>query len=153
MTNTQSADLAWAAGLFEGEGSANFTGVSPSLHLAMTDEEIVRRFQAVIGRGRICMPKRKRAHWKQAWWWSAAGQQVEEIVGRLWPHLGTRRREQIIRMLHRFDVYLAGQQQKRTRVCERCQGTFLSSFNKPKARWCRPCWATASWNERRVHVI
>ena len=137
MTNTQA--FAWAAGLFEGEGTISF-GVSPQLRLTMTDEEVVRRFAETIGEGGICEIPAQQHNWRHAWCWYKAGRRVEEIVGKLWPFLGERRRTQIMDVLRRYDVYLADQCIKRTRTCEACGEVFLSGYNKHAARWCRACW-------------
>src|SRR5207245_5183125 len=53
-TMSQSAeDIAWAAGLFEGEGSITQSGGRVRLSLKMTDEESVRRFAKIIQRGTV----------------------------------------------------------------------------------------------------
>ncbi len=53
-------EIAWAAGIFEGEGCFSTTG-KPGIHgrrhlratLMMKDEDIVRRFAAVVGVGKV----------------------------------------------------------------------------------------------------
>jgi len=150
VNNTQGLDRAWAAGLYEGEGSFHFAGVVPTIKLAMCDREIVERFAKVIGRGQIYHPKKGKDHWNEVYWWQASGTQVEEIIGFLWPYLGTRRRGQIMNALHEYDVYLGKQQVERTRTCERCSGVFLTGYNKKAARWCKRCWSSASSWERKA---
>jgi hypothetical protein len=55
-----SEEIAWAAGLFEGEGCISHmqrgSGLDLQIALAMTDEEVVRRFDAVVDRGRVYGP-------------------------------------------------------------------------------------------------
>lgn len=139
MSSTET-ELAWAAGLFEGEGCLSFAGVAPTLKLVMTDEPIVRKFHEVIGDGNICMLGRPHLRWKQQWAWHKSGRAVEEIAGRLWRYLGERRRAQFMEMFRSYDLYLADQQLRRTKVCEQCGQTFLAGYNKPHARRCRRCW-------------
>ncbi len=50
MSNPSPTDIAWAAGLFEGEGCLHrHKRGYGALFLAMTDEDIVRRFAAIFG--------------------------------------------------------------------------------------------------------
>lgn len=48
-TDPAETDLAWAAGLFEGEGSITCSGRAPRLQLKMTDPEPVERFCEILG--------------------------------------------------------------------------------------------------------
>jgi hypothetical protein len=52
-------EIAWAAGLFEGEGSITRFGRSGKFDLRvslnMTDEDVVRRFDAIVDRGKVSM--------------------------------------------------------------------------------------------------
>jgi hypothetical protein len=54
-------EIAWAAGLFEGEGCISYIrpwGREPDIQaaLAMTDEDVVRRFDEIVDRGRVYGP-------------------------------------------------------------------------------------------------
>ena len=58
-----SEDIAWATGLFEGEGCITASGGTaaartPELHLDMTDEDVVRRLAIVLG-GNVTGPYHK----------------------------------------------------------------------------------------------
>lgn len=96
-------DWAWAAGIFEGEGCTSFAIENgrcyPRLRVGMTDEDVVRRFHRVVGRGRVYGPYRDDAnpHYKARYVWCAARQvDVAFIVSMLWPYLGERRRATIM---------------------------------------------------------
>jgi hypothetical protein len=55
--------IAWAAGLFEGEGSIHFpTGarVAVRMELTMTDEDVVRRFHKAVKCGKFYGPYNNR---------------------------------------------------------------------------------------------
>lgn len=80
---------AWAAGLFEGEGCIS----DDELRLKMTDEDVVRRFAAVVGLGTIYPPYRSRQpNRRPAWVWvSGRRHDVEVILARFLPYLGVRR--------------------------------------------------------------
>lgn len=103
--------LAWAAGFFDGEGSAFIRRHRPkashrkwlyyvSLSLAQTEPKTLRRFHAAVhGLGQIRGPyavatsgyKRK-----PIWNWSAGRfEHVQAIVAMLWPWLSEPKRAQI----------------------------------------------------------
>lgn len=94
-------DIAWAAGLFEGEGcltlgqerrGKRYVGA----RLGTTDHDIVERFARIVGFGTI---NRKRPpstpeHWKTVWEWSTqSAPGVREVIDLFWDYLGERRRE------------------------------------------------------------
>jgi len=49
-------EIAWAAGLFEGEGSITQSGGILHLRLKMTDESVVRRFEEAVRYGEVYGP-------------------------------------------------------------------------------------------------
>ena len=94
--------FAWAAGLFEGEGTicAVKAGNTMALRIAigMVDKDIIDRFHSIVGVGVVNGPYagRKQNH-KPIWYWRL-GRRSEQIefVSRIWPYLGERRRQQVI---------------------------------------------------------
>lgn len=96
-------DYAWAAGLFEGEGSLSWIRKElapyPTAKLSMTDEDVVQRFAAIIGVGKVTRPKRIEGR-KQLYSWRAFGaaamERLNETIG---PWLGVRRRAKLNEML------------------------------------------------------
>lgn len=94
------AEIAWAAGLFEGEGcfttqkqqNPKYVMIAARLH--MTDEDVVRRFHKVVGVGYVNGPYRHGGLGKKpAWIW--ATQKTDEVIAvykMLSPWLGERRR-------------------------------------------------------------
>ncbi len=94
---TSSTDIAWAAGLFEGEGSITLQkdGRRVSLALGMTDEDVVRRFAKIMDVGTVGMLMRdhRGAHYKTMWRWQAsAHHDVLAVIFLLGPWFGARRR-------------------------------------------------------------
>lgn len=96
-------NVAWAAGLFEGEGTTFLT--KPRMRgqtaysrqcvvaLVMTDEDIVRRFAVVVGVGSVHV-RSKRPPRKTAYQWTVSdAADVLHVLGLLWPYLGERRQE------------------------------------------------------------
>src|SRR3990167_10511069 len=105
-------DLAWAAGLFEGERCFTLSGKSPQAVLAMSDHDVVRRFSAVVGVGALRnRPKfsvtvpaggltRTPFESKPLLVWSACGfQNVQAVAAMLWTWLGNRRRARATEIL------------------------------------------------------
>lgn len=102
-------DMAWAAGLFEGEGSIQLypdkrrEGVWLRwLGLAMTDEDVVRRFREVVGAGHISLRPSPptNPHWSPCWYWQASRWlEIERILGEFMPYFGDRRRAKAEEML------------------------------------------------------
>lgn len=94
--------IAWAAGLFEGEGSISAFGARKhqrSIALAMTDEDVILRFAAVMKVGKIYGPygyangkSRRREHHKQYWRWTVADKEGVTVAAQmLLPFMGQRR--------------------------------------------------------------
>lgn len=101
-------EMAWAAGLFDGEGSVWASSPRGSarraaaMELAQSSEkgvpETLVRFRAAIGVGWISGPHAPRSPWSRLpqYRWAAGGRhQVSAVVHALWPWLGTVKREQV----------------------------------------------------------
>lgn len=99
-TEIDRAELAWAAGLFEGEGCITHGGhnhayLLPKLVLCSADEDVVRRFYMAIGEyGRIRIREPKEPQHKRQFEWIANGfELVQAIIALLWFGLNRRRRD------------------------------------------------------------
>lgn len=133
-------EIAWAAGLFEGEGSC-YVGHAgqrqPIVVLSMTDEDVVRRFARIIGRGNV--QSYRRPPRKRYWRWSVQSKDdVLAVLGVLWPLLGARRQEAATEVIER-----AAKMRDGAGYCKR--GHDLSDpknlyiHQKTGNRHCRPC--------------
>ena len=100
-------EIAWAGGLFEGEGSvhirrdrrANRKGQAIlRLSIGMCDQGPLERFQhAIGGLGTMFGPYAKAKHptWKPIYLWQTEKfEHAQAVIAMLWPWLDTRRREQ-----------------------------------------------------------
>lgn len=96
--NISREDLAWAAGLFEGEGSFSVHNArlgNPVASLVITDEDIIRRFHDIVKIGSVVGPYTHKEHpeWKPKWQWRASGfHVVQAVVSLFWRWLGKRRK-------------------------------------------------------------
>lgn len=91
-------DIAWAAGLFEGEGSIGGgligTKAAARLFLCTTDKDVLERFREVVGLGVIeSGPRKSSLGKKPIWLWRVSSfQHTQAIIAAFWPWLGSRRR-------------------------------------------------------------
>lgn len=86
-------DIAWASGLFEGEGSF-LGGAYPRMQFKMVDEDVVRRFHAVVGVGRVNGPYQGSGNRQPYWEWRCGGDEAKALAEVMVPYLGTRRSQQ-----------------------------------------------------------
>jgi hypothetical protein len=100
-------EIAWAAGLFEGEGSVYVNRIRKYRYLCvevnMTDEDIVQRLHRLFPYGTVRQAEALRQHWKRSWHWRVhgfAGSQA--FIALIWPWLGERRRATAAELLKSF---------------------------------------------------
>lgn len=102
------ADLAWVAGVFEGEGSISFVGKQGvTVKVSMTDEDVIRRLHAITGVGQVGGPYAGTNKPRYAWY-VGNKHQVRSLLLALRPWLGERRGQ-------RADEALARTELERTR--------------------------------------
>ena len=91
--------LAWAAGLFEGEGWFTTSSGYPLAAIRSTDRDVIERFRDVMGRGSV-WPVYKGEGKKKQWHWQVSGYAgVQRLVDLIGPWLGERRRQQFERVM------------------------------------------------------
>lgn len=98
------SEVAWAAGIFEGEGCFTISGGHPRVKLNMTDEDTIRRFHDVVCVGQVRVDDAQLKHgYKRQWeWYSASREGVIATIRLLWPWLGFRRRNRALDLLARY---------------------------------------------------
>jgi hypothetical protein len=95
-------EIAWAAGLFEGEGtisqiSRHRQTLDLQVAINMTDEDVLRRFDEIVGRGKVYGPYLPISHGdrrKPFWRWVAIGDAGHDVLDLIGPWLFPRRIEQ-----------------------------------------------------------
>jgi hypothetical protein len=92
-------ELAWAGGLFEGEGTifAATRGRHLSLAMNMTDLDVIERFRDAVDLGKVYGPYENRSSSddsprKRFYGWRIPATDCPEALRLLWPWLGERRR-------------------------------------------------------------
>lgn len=113
LQNADPLDVAWAAGLFEGEGSVSVvpnTARSRRIYMRLdmhsTDDDVLKRFGAVVGVGRVRGPyltngKNHKPHHKPYWTWSITGRRALLLATHapFADQLGSRRRSRIAEVI------------------------------------------------------
>ena len=145
-------EVAWAAGLFEGEGCLTSSkGRRIVATMVTTDRDVLDRFFAVVGLGVIeknpRLPRQSSLAKKPQWVWKATSHQsVQALVAAFWDFLGERRKARAA------DVLRAAAQTPRAsryRTPEYNGGKFPcghpvtaeNTYTNPTSgrRWCHPC--------------
>jgi hypothetical protein len=96
-------DVAWSAGLFEGEGCIEITckpdamQANVRLVVASTDYDVLERFLEVVGCGRVherSSPSMQNPLWRRSWQWRCSkGREVHHLLGLWIDYFGERRAE------------------------------------------------------------
>lgn len=95
--------LAWAAGLFDGEGSTTQSGRSLVICMRQNDPRVLHRFQQAVGLGKVYGPYSEDGGKRQMWQWRATGwKNVQAIIAMLWTFLSPAKREQAVRRMRWF---------------------------------------------------
>lgn len=89
-------DIAWAAGLFEGEGCVFAKPDKGRIRIITSldscDQEIVDRFASIVGVGKVFGPYEHKKGTRPYWKWRTTGPtRVMEVFVQLKPYLGARR--------------------------------------------------------------
>lgn len=93
-------ELAWAAGLFDGEGCTSWANArhrQPSMSVAMTTEADVRRFHAAVGGIGTVVARNAPSleSFQPQWRWRTAGRwSCQAVLALLWFKLGQQKRNQ-----------------------------------------------------------
>ena len=111
-----SHDIAWAAGLFEGEGyiSKERVGGKSSHRLAinLTDKDVLEKFVSVVGFGsvrelhnQLLDKKVKEGKWKPCFVWEINNKkETRRILDMFLPYFGDRRAHRAMNMLDKIEL-------------------------------------------------
>lgn len=135
-------DIAWTAGIFEGEGSIVFgQGRSVALSTQMTDKDVIERMHQITRVGTVGGPYDYRGN-KTTWTWRVHAMADVRLLLLIWyPLLGERRRSRALAALERLDTPPV-----RT-ILEACRSmghpyTPENTYIWPNGKWrmCRACY-------------
>jgi hypothetical protein len=92
-------EVAWLAGILEGEGSFISTGYC-SIQVTMTDRDISARIVEVTGVGRVHERRPQKSNHRPSQLWTVAQhEQIRQLLGAVLPWLGERRSEAALCLL------------------------------------------------------
>lgn len=103
--------LAWAAGIFEGEGTIATRRIGKReqdraivASIRMTDEDVIKRFHSIVKVGNVQGPsKPKNPKWKPLWTWQTGSfEGSQAVTALLWAWLCSRRRAKIVKLLTEY---------------------------------------------------
>ena len=130
----EKSSFTWFVGLFEGEGTFHFTKGRPrGLVISMTDLDVLRRVQEIVG-GSIYDLTKREEHWKDAWKWRIGGQAAKDLAEKMLPYLGNRRAErckEFIDLYYTQEDYNLERKIKRAKLIE--SALVLRAANKTHA--------------------
>lgn len=149
-------NLAWAAGIFEGEGSVFSPAGTATLTLQMnmTDLDVMESFRDIMG-GKLYGPylRTNQLGKKPRWDWYQSGEAAHESIQRLLPYLGVRRSAQVEAAYAKIgDTFEA---RKTPRACRHCGTDFVPDKSKYSSRtfYCSDdCRWRYSYARRRARV-
>jgi hypothetical protein len=105
MKDATPEQIAWAAGLFEGEGCFHMGRranghMAVTARLAMTDGDIVERFHNIVGVGVDYGSRTRRRNEKPVFEWGAqSARDVAAVIEMFLPYLGVRRHAKALEVL------------------------------------------------------
>ena len=111
---TEEIAVAWAAGLFEGEGCITFDSRSPNhrrIRIKMTDRDVMQKFVDIVGYGKLGGPYMEgkpgtpRAKHKPYWSWGTGKRsEVLRILKMFVPYFGKRRSKKAIEAINKIEI-------------------------------------------------
>lgn len=96
---TSALDIAWLAGLLEGEGNVAINGRSLTIRVKMTDHDVVLRAATILGGPMYTDPVIRSGKTKPTWTAQVKGALAAGWAMTLYPWFGQRRREQVRRAI------------------------------------------------------
>ena len=92
MNELKESDVAWLAGIYEGEGTCTITkGRAIRVEVVMTDEDVVKRVYDLTGCGTVRTLPQRREDYKPAYRWSIGSVDAVNFLTVVLPWLGQRR--------------------------------------------------------------
>lgn len=111
-------EIAWIAGLFEGEGSFCFhKGRARSIQISSTDRDVLEKVERVLG-GKVYEIGRRlnKEHWKDAYIWRLPLKNSIDFINDIKAYLGDRRTK-------RSEEFIKSLQEAQTKKIERNERT------------------------------
>ena len=135
-------DLAWAAGIFEGEGYIGYSPKSRGIQAVVTstDKDVLEAFHGIVGFGCLqapVQPPKENPHWKIKYRWACTSfEETQALVALLWPWLKSRRRSKAKLSLQKYIVDIPDSFHKRVERTTLIKMALKTIENQPRGnRW------------------
>lgn len=120
-------EIAWAAGLFEGEGTIHSQyGRLLTIALSSTDKDVIDRFHKIAGVGTVSGSQPPKTPRKYIYIWFVGGDNAASLLKELLPYLGERRTADALRCIKSREDYII--QKTSPRPCKWCGDLFRPRF-------------------------
>jgi|SRR3990167_3771805 len=132
--DAREAEVAWAAGFFEGEGCLSHFAHRhiPRASVSSTDRDVLQRFNDVVLVGRIEPHGLLRVGRKAIWRWTANSDDAVAVIKLLLPHLGVRRATRARELLRYRDERIEAV--TAPRECVGCRALFRPAYSPNSTR-------------------
>lgn len=125
LSDIPPTELAWLAGVLEGEGSFIMSRntvnkklyLYPKIVVSMTDQDVIRRVCSLFETSVYVVPKDKRGDWKQQYRASIQGARAASLMQQLLPWMGERRSAKILDILSQYGT-IEPTEVRRRRSCQ-----------------------------------
>ncbi len=122
-------DIAWAAGLLEGEGSFYLRNdATAKIQCGMTDLDVLEKLQGIFG-GKIYKQKIVNDKWKQVWVWNLEGPKAFSAMLEIRPFLLKRRASKVDEIIKGCLDHKERQSQKIAKRQENCKNAAYEYIN------------------------
>lgn len=97
--------IAWAAGIIEGEGCITLHSGHPYLLIDMTDKDVIDRMLEIFPIGTVRGPytHKARPQYKPRWRFDAFGTKAIPIISEIYPYLLSRRKAKVDEILSQYE--------------------------------------------------
>lgn len=95
----QVKDIAWLAGIVEGEGCISFSS-TPKIVIKMKDEDIIKRVASILRINRSIISGKQEPHWSTTYAVAIYGTPAIEWLFTLYTFLGIRRRQKALEVIN-----------------------------------------------------
>lgn len=142
--------MAWAAGLYEGEGSVGIYGVGSGrtrrarMSIGMVDRDVVERFHSIVKVGRVLKKKATQPNRQDVWRWEIGRrEEIVDLLNQMMPVLGTRRTKQAKVVIKEIESLLTSRKKIEEKVSPPCgfqsNGPTLAGKNAHVRKGEPPC--------------
>lgn len=106
--NINREELAWAAGLYDGEGCTTYkssTNRQPVMSISQNNPFVLKRFKQAVGVGEVYGPyvRKGKPNTRPIWNWQSGGFETTQVtIAMIWQWLSPQKREQAVKVFGQY---------------------------------------------------